>query len=657
MKKKIFSLTLCFVMCLTVLTGCNLFGTDLATYYNEVVATINYNYELNGLTITESEDITKRDLINAYNSYGYYYVSYYGYTTEDALELTLDTIINRKLMIKDVEVTYAREGKDLFNDRETSYLWQSTFDAFLENLTDYYNDIMGIEDSEDDSSSSSTSGVYQPYEQNATYYTYTDANGVLQYGVKKITAVSTVSGSYQILENSDGVFNYEYQNENGEYVFKELIYNILKESYTTPNVQWRSAMSQYLQEVRDNYSYIDFEDDDEVFYFELDRIYQILRDNYVVEKYEELYNRAAEEGSTLTNVRVQNIIDYYTNEVLTDYYTYRLSPSTFETDVLSSSTLVNYVYKATDATNYFYVGVIQLSFKDGQTTPSDVDGLVGDKYVLDADEYEAYINSLYNQIYTYIKDETTGESTGVKIFAQDLLDELEALVSQYQNRYLDYDTIMADDSEVQRLLLNELGYDSTTISTLTASDIRQLIYNYVEEENKEISYECADAFLKYYYYYNDDTTYQNSNKTSVFGISSDGEVVYNDTFSSAQNDAFDEALIKLYNNGKAQVGDLSDLIRTDDGIYILFYAGAVENLFGDNITSNFSLTFADIKVLASTRVNIFYNMTYFDYIYDAIYEENNFDNFETENLNYLKKTLTSGTNGIVKYPDGYSDLY
>ncbi len=644
-------------MCLTVLTGCNLFGTDLATYYNEVVATINYNYELNGLTITESEDITKRDLINAYNSYGYYYVSYYGYTTEDALELTLDTIINRKLMIKDVEVTYAREGKDLFNDRETSYLWQSTFDAFLENLTDYYNDIMGIEDSEDDSSSSSTSGVYQPYEQNATYYTYTDANGVLQYGVKKITAVSTVSGSYQILENSDGVFNYEYQNENGEYVFKELIYNILKESYTTPNVQWRSAMSQYLQEVRDNYSYIDFEDDDEVFYFELDRIYQILRDNYVVEKYEELYNRAAEEGSTLTNVRVQNIIDYYTNEVLTDYYTYRLSPSTFETDVLSSSTLVNYVYKATDATNYFYVGVIQLSFKDGQTTPSDVDGLVGDKYVLDADEYEAYINSLYNQIYTYIKDETTGESTGVKIFAQDLLDELEALVSQYQNRYLDYDTIMADDSEVQRLLLNELGYDSTTISTLTASDIRQLIYNYVEEENKEISYECADAFLKYYYYYNDDTTYQNSNKTSVFGISSDGEVVYNDTFSSAQNDAFDEALIKLYNNGKAQVGDLSDLIRTDDGIYILFYAGAVENLFGDNITSNFSLTFADIKVLASTRVNIFYNMTYFDYIYDAIYEENNFDNFETENLNYLKKTLTSGTNGIVKYPDGYSDLY
>src|SRR5699024_5737826 len=136
-------------------------------------------------TITESEDITKRELINAYNSYGYNYVNNYGYSQHEAVEETLDTIINRKLMIKDVESTYKRENKELFNDSETTYLWESTYDAFYSNLRQYYNEILGIED-EEDASQEETSGVYERYKPNATYYTYIDDNGVLRYGVKRI---------------------------------------------------------------------------------------------------------------------------------------------------------------------------------------------------------------------------------------------------------------------------------------------------------------------------------------------------------------------------------------------------------------------------------------------------------------------------------------
>ena len=146
MKKKLFSLVLCLLMCMTVLTGCNLFGTDLETYYNTVVATINYSYELNGETIEESENVTKRELITAYNSYGQDYVNNYGYTQQEAIEATLDTILNRKLMIKDVEVDAKRNNEALFNERETSYLWQSTYDAFYDNLLTYYNEVLGIEE-------------------------------------------------------------------------------------------------------------------------------------------------------------------------------------------------------------------------------------------------------------------------------------------------------------------------------------------------------------------------------------------------------------------------------------------------------------------------------------------------------------------------------
>lgn len=649
MKKKIFSLVLCLVMCTAVLTGCNLFGRDLETYYNAVVARINYSYELNGQTITESEAITKRELINAYNSYGYNYVNNYGYSQHEAVEETLDTIINRKLMIKDVESTYKRENKELFNDRETTYLWESTYDAFYSNLRQYYNEILGIED-EEDASQEEISGVYERYDPNATYYTYIDDNGVLRYGVKRINEVSTISGSGKVLYLDSVPYDYEYQDAEGKYVFKELIYETIN-SYTS-NTQWRSALNRYIGVVRDNYSYVDFANDEEVFYFELDRIYDIVRDNYVVDKYEELYNRRAEHGSTLTGVRVQNMIDYYEGEVLSDYYTYRNNPTTFETDVLSTSTNVNYVYTGENASNYFYVGVIKLGFKEGQRTPTDLETDINNGKI-DESEEQSQLNAIYNAVYADIKSETTGQSTGNRIYAQDLLNEINALMNRSEFKYLDYDVVINDSGRVDEILADE-GY---TREELDENQINQIVKDYVDARNQLVEYARADAFIKYYYYYNDDTTYQNSDKTSVFGISSTGDVVYNDTFSSAQNDDFDAALKALYNNGEGQVGDTSGLIRANDGIYILFYAGEVESLF-PNVTSNFSLTFSDIEKFASTRVNIFNNKTYFDLVYDAIYEDNNYSNFEEENLNYLKQTLTTGDdNGIVKYPDSYSDLF
>lgn len=649
MKKKLFSLVLCLLMCMTVLTGCNLFGTDLETYYNTVVATINYSYELNGETIEESENVTKRELITAYKSYGQDYVNNYGYTQQEAIETTLDTILNRKLMIKDVEVDAKRNNVALFNERETSYLWQSTYDAFYDNLLTYYNEVLGIEEDEE-STDEEVTGVYNRYNPNAIYYTYTDSEGRLQYGVKKTTSVATVSGEYTPMYLDDVAYDYEYQKD-GVYIFKELIYDTIK-SYTT-DTQWQSALNRYISTVRDNYSYVDFEDDDEVFYFELDRIYDIVRDNYCIEKYEEIYNRQAENGSDLTGVRVRNILEYYQGEVLSDYYTYVNDLTTFETDMLSTSTNVQYI-PSSNTTNYFYVGVIELNFKTGQETPADLEEEVNSGKIDAGDEnYQTRLNAIYNAVYADIKSETTGQSTGNRISAQSLLDEIKDLMDNEEYKYLDYNTVINNSQKVDEILA-DYGYSR---EGLTNSEIEEIVQKYVDAENQETEYARADEFIKYYYYYNDDTTFQNSDKTSVFGISSTGEVVYNDTFSDAQNDAFDEALTKLYNNGKGKIGDLSDLIRTDDGIYILFYAGEVETLF-QGISYNFSLANDDIAKLGSTRVNIFNNKTYFDLVYDAIYEDNNFDNFETENLNYLFKTLTKGGDeGIITYYDEYKDLF
>ena len=648
MKKKIFSLVLCLIMCMSVLTGCNLFGTDIESYYNAVVATINYDYTLNGQQYTYSEDITKRELIDAYNSYGYNYSQNYGYSMEDAIDMTLDNLINTKLMLTDVKNHF---GDDLFDDAETTYLWRETYYSFYEKLQSYYNDLMGIDDEEDSSSGDEEEPVvYEKYKENAVLYD----KGNQKYGVKRVTAVETVRGSDDILyyDLGDGQqIAYDYEREvDGVYVFKEMIRDTI--SNLTLDTNWEEAFDQYMSAVRENYSYEDLKGEEKCFYFELDRIYEIVRDNYLVQRYEELYNRYAESGSTLTNVRAEDIVNYYNNEVRADYDKYSNDSETFETDVLSNSTLVDYVYEGTNATNYFNVGVIKIDFKD--KTLEDLDEIKNNG---DYAEYLDAVENLYNSMYVSVKDETTGEviideKTGkeVTVTASELLKLINDEMVKTKD-YLDLDTILADENEVNGIL--ELkGYETS----ISQEQKEQIVRSYVEDYNRLVAYEKADAFVKYYYYYNDDTTFLNTDKNAVFGIARDGSVVYSSQYSESQNDAFDAALKELYNNGNAQVGDTSGIIRTDDGVYILFYAGEVENLY-PGVTKDFALTLKDIVTLSKVRVNIFSKKTIFDYIYDELYEEDQFSNFEEANLNYLVHALTKADeNAIIKNFDNYKDL-
>ena len=638
-------------MCVSALAGCNLIGRDDATYYNAVVATLYYNYELNGETIKEKENITKRELITAVKSYG---DKFNASTQKETIEKTLDALVNQKLMIKDVEIEFKKNNEKLFNDRETSYLWQSTYDAIFQNLQKYYNEVLGITDESGDTQEEENTGVYNKYNPNAFYYTYPNSKGELQYGVKKTTSVATVSGRYTVLYDENNTpYNYELKKD-GKYPFKDLIYSIIKDY--TKDSQWQSAFNKYIEVVKDNYSYVDFETNDDVFYFELDRIYKIVRDNYVIEKYEEIYNRAAENGSTLTNVRINKMIDYFESKTISDYLTYRNNQEAYQNALFSTSTNTFYNYQGSGATRYFNVGVIKLNFKEGQETPEDLDAKVENEEFDPANgKYEEELDIIYEQVYANIKDDETGKNTGEKILASDLQSEIEEVLSRQEYQYKDYETIRANQDDVKAILKDYGKQDLTEENN--KDEIDEIVRSYVDERNQRIAYDRADAFIKYYYYYNDDTTYQNIDKTAVFGISSTGDVVYNTTFSEEDNEDFEKALKELYE--KNEVGAISDVIRADDGVYILFYAGEVKNVF-DGVTENFSLSNQDIEKLASTRVNIFNNKTYFDLVYDTVYSENNFADFELENLNYLKKQITDfkeGKTGIEYFLNEYKDLF
>ena len=657
MKKKIFSLILCLVMCASVLAGCNLFGRDLETYYNTIVAQINYQYSIGAENYSYTEDITKRDLLNAYNSYGYNYTQN-GYSQEDAVELTLDTLINRSLMVTEVERYYKEAGEELLNDAEKTYLWEETYEAIYDNFRSYYNDILGIEDEDSSSEDESSDVVYEQYQNQATLYTKED--GTLS--IKKVDIVTNIRDGNHVLRNDGGIaYDVEYQDGEGNYIFKDLIYETIL-AYTrntngnTGSTNFKSALNDYMSAVRENYSYIDLDDEKTCFMFELDRIYEILKDNYMVEKYEQIYNKLASSGSTVTNVNVADVVRYYENNVLTDYEKYISDSATFQTDILSETTSPNYINSS--EARYFNVAVIKIAFEDGEKEALDT------KYSnnsIDINEYYNELLKLYSSANVEIKDETTGLATGKTISAENLLSEIKNSLSTTRS-YLDYNTVINDTEKVNEIL------EMSGVSQSASIEIKEeTIRNYVDNYNDEIAHEKASAFLKYYYYYNDDTTYLNQDKLSVFGISNSGEVLYNTTYSSVNvsdesmenyemYNEFQEAIKALYNDGKAEVGDVSNVVRGSDGVYILFYAGEVNNLFS-GITEDFSLTQRDVLKLANTTVNVFTEKTIFDQIYESLYVDSAYGEYEESSIESLKNSLTIGEGGIVKRVDKYSDLF
>ncbi len=98
MKKRLLALFLVLSLAmgtLFTLTGCALISKDEERDLNQVVATVKVN--------NRKDSITKRELISSFNQYGYTYMYYYGMTAEATLDLLLDQLVNRKIVVQKAE--------------------------------------------------------------------------------------------------------------------------------------------------------------------------------------------------------------------------------------------------------------------------------------------------------------------------------------------------------------------------------------------------------------------------------------------------------------------------------------------------------------------------------------------------------------------------
>ena len=555
--KKFASLAISAAMTMSLLTGCSLVETNYGKYYTETVAIVS-----NKKTGRE-ETITKREFLEAYQNYGYNYVQYYSYTTEQAIDLTIELLENRKITLIAAEDEFGinQDGQGL-SKKEKTYLYDQVVSSLLSNLNSYYEDIVPSDDEDETSDAISFTG----YTKNAIL----DGDNIVNIN-KTEDLLAGVSDTEERDFNKASDYNE---------IYKTFLEKLVNENY-------KKALRNYykdliLAEYGQKYS----TDQKSVFEREINRLYKVVYQNYVINKYSQVKKTSLENVQVYSSVTANQIVDLYTSKVRSAFVQYEIEQdSDYDSDISSDVSSVYYFKTDADSTKYFTVANILVKFNTEQQAL-----------------YDSY-TAKYNQKdggYSYTQ------------YKKDI-DDL-------------YDSLMP----TTRKLNDETGNYEEYESDLTITELVANLKTEIDDARKEgDSNKIGDIINKYIYSYNEDPGMFNATNNYVIGVDKDGNAV------SSFVEEFNNAGLALYDGGNGQLGDVSALTRSQYGIHILVYTGECKNLF-DGITTTFELNNDAIQLLYSTRVNPLVDKTYFDVLYDEIWTDN-YSNFEKANLEYIKQ--------------------
>ena len=363
MKKKFTGILMCFlVLCMTIFTGCGLVGVDNDKYYNSVVAEVKTN---DGKLIAQ---ITSRELIDGYQSTGYYYEYAYGMSRSEAVKETLQLLENRKIIVHEAEKDFGIDstGKGL-EPMEKTYIWETTVEALKSNLDYYYNEIVGTKEEDKEESEKIT---FEGYTKNAKLV----PDGEGGYLIEKTNQKAGLLGDYY-----PSVSHKDYNVK----ADRELIYENMVESLSGKYVD---AYNRYFKQLLNSEKGLDLSTDAKsVFAREIDKLYTQSYENYVVEKYTQGVTAAGD----ISSISVQDILDLYSSKVRADYTQYVLEKdSAYSSDMKENLADINYFVEGND-TKFFTVANILFSFNKTQEADYAKYKAAGD---------EASINSLYESI-------------------------------------------------------------------------------------------------------------------------------------------------------------------------------------------------------------------------------------------------------------------
>lgn len=571
MKKRITGFLMCaMILCMSLLAGCSLVDTDYKNYYTQAVAVV----EKDGKKI----EISKRELLYAYQTTGYQYVQYYGMSKKEVYKQMLASLENTKILVNKAESTFSisRDGTGL-SEKEKTYLYTQVEEALNSNFDVFYEDIVG----EEEESEETDVVKFEGYTKNASY----------DFSTKQITRENKSSGlmsGFSYITPKD--IN---KSEDKEGLYTKFIQNIVSE-------EQREAYRDYYRNLKANeYGLGLSTTQKDVFMREIDRLYDSIYESYVCDKYYE--SILDEDSMDVTAVKIANL---YSSKVRSAYTQYVIEEdSTYDSTLSDSLDSMYYFKDGSEDNTYFTVANILIKFDDTQ-------------------------QALYDSYTTKYEDENDGKYT-----YDDYLSDIEGVYSQLQP------LIRAKDKYTQEYVGEKS--DSVTVAEVYSNIKSRLLAVQTYGDVNRI----GDEINNLIYEYNEDPGMLNATNNYVIGVDKNGDLVENSFV-----DSFNEGAVELYDNGRAEIGDISGYVKTSYGIHILVYTGKCQNLF-EGINSSFSLSEDGVSILAKTRVNPLVDKTYFDVLYDEIYSDNT-SSYKQNHLSVIKQDYK-----IYEYTSNFEDLF
>lgn len=376
--KKLSTVICALVLCVLCLTGCSWLEIDKQKYYNQVVVTVG------------DKDFNKKDLVEAFSSYGYQYYQQYGYTLEQSINETINSMIDRYLLLEEVKSELDIKGDEKIKfDKEVrksvyDYMQDSIF-TFEEKIRKEWDMTINIETPEEEKSLRDEETEYTP----STKYYLGEVTRIREE--KKVSNV--------LIDNLSTHFTKNNQIITDEKVSNEAWTRYIKSLQDVAKSEGRST------------------DEAEVLLHEEERLIELMSNNKYLELFEDkFYNE--------TPVYTDMVLNYFREQYRNQKALYEADESAYHTAMKDASK--NYIYyHPNSGEEYVNVKHILINFSQEQKDKvTSLDTRMGvstqntdeDKKIQSTDEYKKQMEIIAQDTYSTFEvdklEAIVGETSG-----------------------------------------------------------------------------------------------------------------------------------------------------------------------------------------------------------------------------------------------------
>ena len=586
----------CLIMLVVVLTGCSTFRVDKVKYYNEVLAKVG------------NDNITRFDLINAYNNYGYTnFVTQGGQSEEEALVSTMDSLVKRKLAYK-----YALDNEQYsLSEYEITKLFNTTMDSLLSSFESnksiarkIYN--LEVDDKDAEAEESSTESIK-----------------LSEYGyVKRVEVV-------EIEQGEETFKQIKYKNIDTEKDADE-IKPVLDQKYVTGFSSYTKygIVKALLAEFMERFYANENNEDAELYKRVCDKAIELSCNNLI--NYEYYLREDGKRLSTNQEDLLYRFVERTYQSQLESAYITKINTVYLQTEALSNDSITN-AFKAMYQSDYA-------------------------KYANDIDAYNQKIISTGSDLIYYhpVSNDDFGYFLHVLLPLNNVEDDLTWLK---EHRYL-----YSDDEYLakQQEYLEQIMCAERTISEVRDDETGELVQEegIVLDSQKSISDVLAeyrdevkdlDSFKKFMFKYTTDTATLTADMPYVIGYNPetytgklDGDGKLTGAHTTMVNNFTREA-IRLMKENKTYT-NYDEYILTNYGIHLLYYVAPVTSPVGIENLNKVTVEQLDALVLNQAT-----GETYLDRVFDLVYPADSNGMF-TSNTKYSSYEQTLVESLYAIYP-------